>query len=385
MEMAKKIWKKLLFVSVMLVIINLVHPSIAKYQSSRTLKEIKFYDDVRGINLSNIENKITSDILKTLTFDARTIWPSKEKMPNDITPEDLIEYGKDPGLGIRELHRLGYTGKGISVALFDQPLMLNHESYNNVNYSYTVLNPRAKNLSSMHGPAVMSLLAGKEIGIAPEANVYYYAYPSWDADQKNEADLFYHVIEKNKTLPDDQKIRIISMSHGVDRSMKNSELLAQAEMKARDAGIIVVDVGSINISAVKAEPFKDKNNPENYTKVNWGLYKNNALYVPTGRTTADGYTNPNKRNRYVFWEGGGLSWAVPYIAGVIALGVQVDSDLTEEKAFEYLYKSGYDFHGGKLINPEGFLEMIAINSNQSINYYLNMLNNPMKGILIEIR
>lgn len=54
----------------------------------------------------------------------------------------------------------------------------------------------------MHGPAVMSLLAGKEIGTAPDVKVYYYAYPSWDEDQKNEADLFYHVIERNKTLPD---------------------------------------------------------------------------------------------------------------------------------------------------------------------------------------
>lgn len=44
--------------------------------------------------------------------------------------------------------------------------------------------------SSMHGPAVMSLLAGHEIGVAPEAKVHYYAYPSWNADHKSEADLF---------------------------------------------------------------------------------------------------------------------------------------------------------------------------------------------------
>lgn len=211
----------------------------------------------------------------------------------------------------------------------------------------------------MHGPAVMSLLAGKEIGTAPDVKVYYYAYPSWDEDQKNEADLFYHVIERNKTLPDKEKIRVISMSHGVD-NMKNSDLLATAEKAARDAGIIVVDVNSIKIQVVGTLPFTDKNNPSNYVKVNWARYENKALYVPASRTYADGYTDNRKLDRYVYAEGGGFSWAVPYIAGVIALGLQVDPTLTEMETFDYLYKSGYDFHGGKLINPKGFIQMVIL-------------------------
>lgn len=32
-------------------------------------------------------------------------------MPKDITPEDLIEFGKEPGLGIYELHNMGHTRK----------------------------------------------------------------------------------------------------------------------------------------------------------------------------------------------------------------------------------------------------------------------------------
>lgn len=145
--------------------------------------------------------------------------------------------------------------------------MLNHESYDNVNFYYDVLSPNVKSLSSMHGPAVMSLLAGKEIGTSPDAQIYCYAYPSWEADQKNEADLFYHVIERNKTLADKDKIRVISMSHGVD-SMKNSELLAIAEKKAREAGIIVVDVNSMEINPVRALSFTDPNNPDNYVVAN---------------------------------------------------------------------------------------------------------------------
>jgi len=329
------------------------------YSCGAEFTEVKEYDNVRGSDLSRIRNTITSEVLTTLTFDASTKWPSKSKMPTDITVDDLIEYGKDPGLGVRELHKKGHTGKGVSVALFDQPLMRDHEAYSNVDYSYHILNREASQESSMHGPAVMSILAGREIGIAPDARVYYYAYPSWKADQKNEADLFYDVIEKNKSLPEGQKIRVISMSHGVNPSFTNSHLLAEAEQRARDAGIIVVDVRTTRLSAVRAVPFANKDDPDSYVKVSWSRYSLDCLYVPAGRTTADGCVDRN--NGYVVWEGGGLSWTVPYVAGVIALGVQVDPDLTEEQSIEYLYASGYDFHGGKLINPEGFIDLVTKN------------------------
>ena len=329
------------------------------YDYGSRLKQVREFDEVRGCDLSGIEGVITSDVLKTLTFDAATRWPEKSKMPIDIAPDDLVEYGKDPCLGVRQLHKKGYTGKGVSVALFDQPLMRDHESYGNVDYTYTILNQDADQRSSMHGPAVMSLLAGHEIGVAPDAKVFYYAYPSWKADQKNEADLFYHVIERNKALPPDEQIRVISMSHGVDRSCINGELLARAERAARDAGIIVIDVATIDIGAVRAVPLADKNDPSSYVAASWARYWGGCLYVPTGRTTADGKANRN--NGYIFWEGGGLSWAVPYVAGVIALGLQVDPALTEKAAIEYLYASGYDFHGGKLINPAGFIDLVTRN------------------------
>ena len=40
----------------------------------------------------------------------------------------------------------------------------------------------------MHGPAVASLLAGKTIGVAPDANIYYAAWPSWLEDSRYAAD-----------------------------------------------------------------------------------------------------------------------------------------------------------------------------------------------------
>jgi len=51
-----------------------------------------------------------------------------------------------------------------------------------------------------------------------------------------------------------------------------------------------------------------------------------------------------------------LSWGAPYIAGVVALGMQVNPDLSVDQIDKLLYESGWDFQRGKLINPIGFVE-----------------------------
>lgn len=41
----------------------------------------------------------------------------------------LMESGKNPGLGIRKLHKEGITGKGIGIAIIDQALLIDHVEY----------------------------------------------------------------------------------------------------------------------------------------------------------------------------------------------------------------------------------------------------------------
>ena len=66
---------------------------------------------------------------------------------------------------------------------------------------------------NMHGPAVASLLVGKEWGIAPGAELVYRAVPSGRAFNYR-ADALSDIIEFNKTLPPENKIRIVSCSIG---------------------------------------------------------------------------------------------------------------------------------------------------------------------------
>lgn len=43
-----------------------------------------------------------------------------------------MESCKNPGLGIRQLHEQGFTGKGVNMAIIDQPLGMHQEYADNL-------------------------------------------------------------------------------------------------------------------------------------------------------------------------------------------------------------------------------------------------------------
>lgn len=356
--MFKKTIAVILLVSLML---SLSVSSNVFAEGSGTVK-LEQYADVRGMDLSKLDLRDKKDILDTLTFDTETKWPSRFKMPWGFDPAKLLEYGKDPGLGVKKLHQLGYTGKGVNVAYIDQPLLENHNEYKNTNLKYYKIRPETLIEPSMHGPAVLSLLAGKDIGVVPDSNIYFLAMPTWLKDQTIHAEALYKLIEVNKTLPDDKKIKIVGFSDGVDIGEKNVEAFEAAIKEAEANGIMVFTTDTMFYFPLTINAYKDKDNPQNYIVDRW--FKDDStksdLGVPdAGRTTAVGYA---KKDSYTYWAyDGGLSWTVPYVVGTIALGLQVDPDLTKEDAIQYLKDSATITSCGKVINPEGFINLVEKN------------------------
>ena len=74
-----------------------------------------------GLDLSE-----SIDDLLYASFDDRTIWPAKEKLPDEFNIEMFMKLGKNPGLGVQSLHNHGITGRGIGIAIIDQPLLTTH-------------------------------------------------------------------------------------------------------------------------------------------------------------------------------------------------------------------------------------------------------------------
>ena len=77
--------------------------------------------DISGEDLSFLES------IDDLSFDTETIWP--DKLPLGFYPKEIIEMNKNPGMGIRELHKEGITGSGVGIAIIDQGLLVDHEEY----------------------------------------------------------------------------------------------------------------------------------------------------------------------------------------------------------------------------------------------------------------
>lgn len=83
--------------------------------------------ELRSGDLSDVNLSDSYDLLLEAAFDSKTVWPAS--LPNGFDPNAVMELYKDPGLNVKSLHHKGITGKGISIGIIDQPLLVEHEEY----------------------------------------------------------------------------------------------------------------------------------------------------------------------------------------------------------------------------------------------------------------
>ena len=254
-------------------------------------------------------------------------------LPRGYDPEALLEWGKDPGLNVDILHAHGFTGKGAVIAYIDQPVAP-HEEYDRE--TVHIENPPELD-NSFHGPAVLSLLAGETIGVAPEAEVYYVSAISGDgASQLHEADALYRVIAINETLPEGEKITMVGFSDNISSGEPYEEEFRRAAQACKDAGIMVWFCGENG--AVTFLPYADKNDPDNLVLDQWGGGLPSLAYVPSsGRTVAATLRDTN----YIYFPTGGLSWTMPYTLGLYAIAVSIDPSLDQEALRTLIRSTAY--------------------------------------------
>lgn len=328
---------------------------------------LKPYDDIRDV-ISNKaifeENEYRAEDIITFTFNKGTILKGNEKLQ-----EEIMENGKNPGLGIRELHKEGLTGKGINVAIIDQNLLLHHPEFDGkIAEYYDTGCEQDSNSGSMHAPAVTSILVGSNIGVAPDAKVYFAAAPSWKGDSEYYAKGLYWIIEENKKLPEGEKIRVVSVSAAPSGEgsffTKNTNMWDEAVLAAQEEGILVLDCRSDKTTGFIAPAYYDTENPEDVSLCKGGLptYKyvvpSTHIGVPTSfRTVAEEYWEGSPSYQYTGQ--GGLSWGIPYAAGVLALGWQVNPALDNDQIVKALFETcAVSNDGSNIIDPTAFIEAV---------------------------
>ena len=357
------------------------HPEPVSYAGLNTYSEPPKYDpnltnslqmDLRSADLSHLNLSQSRDDLFYATFDSKTVWPAT--MPADFDWQAILETGKNPGLGVRSLHEQGITGQGIGIAIIDQPLVVEHQEYATQLRLYEEINIQAGTEAQLHGPAVASIAVGKTVGVAPDADLYYIATQAGAFDESGGfvydfgdiARAVRRVMEINAQLPAGQKIRVISISIRWQKGQKGYAEIVEAVEKAEKAGMLVI-YSNEKLMGMGRAPL---NNPDAFQSYEPGLYWAKDFYanpmygkfllVPmNSRTTA----SPTGKDEYVFYRTGGLSWSIPYLAGMYVLAAQVDPAITPDTFWKLAMETGQTIetnHEGKTYQLGPILDPAAL-------------------------
>jgi hypothetical protein len=368
------------------------------------------YYDLRQVDLREVDLEGRAGDLLRSVFDTETKWPAA--LPPGFDPAKVLEANKDPGLGIRAIHERGITGKGISVAVIDAPLLLDHEEYGDRLRFYGEVNAGQAG-ANFHGTLVTSILAGRSCGVAPGAEIYYVGSHNYDIADESGAPNAKHyaravelLLEVNARLPLEKRIRVISISAGCGPRNPGTGAMSRAIRKAADAGIFVVS-GNI---AVDVEPgmwfwgldrraLDDPNDASACSPVNWKSW----ISQISGRDGFDGYyerrlrsagsgasapefllvsegprtvASPFGRASYGFYPLGGWSSVLPQIAGLYALACEARPDITPDAFWRAALATGdpmpvdteWATYAGKRVDPARLIESLRRSGADAISF-----------------
>ncbi len=340
-------------------------PAPANYGRA-TLSALPAYDpakagssyqvDLRSADVSALDLQDDGATLLHADFDTHTMWPAATQMPADFDPAHILELGKNPGLGVRALHAQGITGRGVGIAIIDQPLFTEHQEYAERLRWYEEIPGSLTSFAQMHGSALASLSAGETIGMAPEADLYYIGGAGTSAISI----LFYNheyaqairrIVQINEQLPPERKIRAISISTDWLPFWAGYQDAVLAVREAEAAGILVISVGkatglpgNLTLLGLGRHPQADPDVFESYEPGSWwaanfftGSDPRSLLLAPMDSRTLASSTGAEvyEFNRY-----GGISWVPPTLSGLYALAVQVDAAITPEQFWALAQQTG---------------------------------------------
>jgi len=230
------------------------------------LKKFDRFWGLTNVSLANIDLRNHLKLLETMPFDSRTVWPEPNKLPEGFDPARVLKEGKNPGLGIRRLHKQGIDGKGVGIAIIDQPLVKSHREYIHNIVHFEEIDVQGVP-PQMHGPAVASIAVGKHCGVAPAANLHYYAIPMWKWKKcQPYCDVINKILRSNESLKSSERIRVVSISTGMFSQWDDFARWKATLRKAAQQGVLVVtcDTSAISYGTLTRIRGKDPEDPHSY-------------------------------------------------------------------------------------------------------------------------
>lgn len=339
------------------------------------------HTDASALDLSQLGETLAG----SATFDSRTIWPAS--LPSDFVPSLLLEEGKDPGLGVRALHRQGITGGGVRVAYVGMPLWRGHPEYKHAIARYTEVGT----LFFTPWFAEVSVLAGQSSGVAPGVAIDYYGV-QFQKDASSQARTFVYmaaaidmILSENRTLPPAKRVRVICAPIGANPDEEGYEALHKAYQQARREGVLIVtaDMDSLysyQIFGLGRRPYADPNSVAAFTagsfwsdfwSKNGGKLEQSGsdiILVPMDARTVAMQTGPY----FGYFPQVGLGVALPWGAGLYALAAQVKPTVTPEEFLRAAHDTGdyitvsrndRQYQLGPIVNPTKLISSLKKGSN----------------------
>lgn len=223
-------------------------------------------------DLSNIDmSALSQEYFRRLTFDSNTKFPKNpDLMPKFIKEQDdcenlseyannLMEQSKN-FLNIEQLHAEGIDGRGTTIAMIDscfdssakefegrvakhiifkenkdtgeiEPVIVLDKDNDNIKYS------REDYGDDYHGKTTASLAAGKECGVAPNAELYLFGVAEGTSYEKAKEAMLKYI--KNETKKGTMKLPdIISMSADIKNTEEAKDIIKELE---DDKGCTLLD------------------------------------------------------------------------------------------------------------------------------------------------
>ncbi len=298
----------------------------------------------------------------------------KENLPEGFDVKQVIESGKNPGVNTKSMHAMGYTEKGVKVAIIDTPILPEHSGIKSSLKGYEVMNIAIinDNDADFHGQAVADILCGDESGVAPDSDLVYFAENS----SKDRLQALKRIIEINKNSTPEEKIKILSISWDFDEDKHEYGYYSDLLKQLANDGIFISTVGfsmqdeSVNGVKINYGSLYKKDaagNPDdfsNYTGDSCFGDSTNALLIPAGDRTV---ASARDVNQYRHDSQGSTSWTVPALSGFYACALQCAKEngveLTPEKFYTLALETGVEIknnneHCGKAINAQALCEKI---------------------------
>ena len=304
------------------------------------VNKVNYCHGFEGVDLSRFDlTNLTLDDIGNITFDENTKWPNQDKLPKGFNPHLLLKNRKGAIAGLTELRNEGITGKGVNVVYIDQQnkYVFNHEEFKHLNYEYFDFN--GDDLDCFHPYGVLSNLCGKNTGVAPNINLFYYSAYRWKQNDKSMLECLTDVLNK---LKKGKAFDIVGISGPLylkkDVKTKEQKQIDLIVEQIEFFGCVVVDgfrfLDSFTCCGLEALDQYSFNNID-YPTFATEEDKLKPAFICKGQVIAEWQTS----NKYVYQGTNCDSWPTAQCVGLFALCRQVDEKITWNKFIANIRKS----------------------------------------------